>query len=105
MLEITKENFKKEVAVPGKVVVVDFWAPWCMPCKMLAPTVEKIAEEMKGKVTVAKCNVDDSPELATDISVLNIPTLVIFKGGEEVARMVGVNPKAAIESKIREFSA
>lgn len=104
MLEITKENFKKEVAAPGKVVVVDFWAPWCMPCKMLAPTVEKLAEELKGKATIAKCNVDDSPELATDISVLNIPTLVIFKSGEEVARMVGVNPKAAIESKIKEFT-
>lgn len=104
MLEITKENFKKEVSVPGKVVVVDFWAPWCMPCKMLTPTVEKLAEELKGKVTVAKCNVDDSPELATDLSVLNIPTLVIFKSGSEVDRMVGVNPKAAIESKIKEFT-
>lgn len=103
MLEITRENFDKSVLKSDKLVLVDFWAPWCMPCKIIAPTVEKLAEELSDKVSVAKCNVDDSPELATDLSVLNIPTLIIFKGGEEVARMVGVNSKQAIESKIREF--
>ena len=103
MLEITKENFKKEVSVPGKVVVIDFWAPWCMPCKILAPAVEKLADELIGKATIAKCNVDDSPELATDISVLNIPTLVLFKDGVEASRIVGVNSKEAIVSRIKEF--
>ncbi|MBU0606094.1 MAG: thioredoxin [Candidatus Omnitrophica bacterium] len=103
MLEITPENFDKEVLKSDKLVLVDFWAPWCMPCKMLTPTVEKLAEELKGEVSISKCNVDDSPELATDLSVLNIPSLVLFKNGEEVARMVGVNSKTAIESKIRSF--
>ena len=103
MLEITSENFDKEVLKSDRPVLIDFWAPWCMPCKMLTPTVEKLAEEFKGKVNISKCNVDDSPSLATDLSVLNIPTLVLFKKGEEVTRLVGVNSKAAIESKIRSF--
>ncbi|MCX5678763.1 MAG: thioredoxin [Candidatus Omnitrophica bacterium] len=101
MLEITVENFNKEVLKSDKLVLVDFWAPWCMPCKMLAPTVEKLAEELKGRVSVSKCNVDESPALATDLAVLNIPTLLLFKDGEEVARLVGINSKAAIESKIQ----
>lgn len=105
MLEITPENFDKEVLKSDKLVLIDFWAPWCMPCRMLAPTVEKLAEELKGKVSVSKCNVDDSPALATDLSVLNIPTLVLFKNGEEAARLVGVNSKAAIESKIQSLMA
>ena len=103
MLEITPVNFEKEVLKSGKLVLIDFWAPWCMPCKMLTPTVEKLAEELKGKVVISKCNIDDSPELATDLSVLNIPSLILYKNGEEVARMVGVNSKTAIESKLRSF--
>ena len=102
MLEITHENFEKEVLKSDKPVLIDFWAPWCMPCKIIAPSVDKLAEELKGKVVVAKSNVDDSPEVATDLAVLNIPTLVLFKGGQEVARMIGVNSKEAIEAKIRE---
>jgi thioredoxin 1 len=104
MLEITHENFEKEVLKSDKPVLIDFWAPWCMPCKIIAPTVEKLSEELKGKVAVCKCNVDDSPETATDLSVLNIPTLILFKGGAEVARMIGVNSKEAIEAKIKEFT-
>ncbi|MBP7056384.1 MAG: thioredoxin [Candidatus Omnitrophica bacterium] len=100
MLEITQDNFEKEVLQSREPVLVDFWAPWCMPCKIIAPSVEKLAEELKGKVKVAKSNVDDSPEIATNLSVLNIPTLVIFKSGQEVARIIGVNSKEAIEAKI-----
>lgn len=101
MLEITQENFDKEVLRSDKPVLIDFWAPWCMPCKIIAPAVEKLAEEMKGSVSVFKSNVDESPEIATDLSVLNIPTLILFKGGQEVARMIGVNSKEAIEAKIK----
>lgn len=101
MLEITQENFEKEVTQSKEPVLIDFWAPWCMPCKIIAPSVEKLAEEMKGSVKVAKSNVDDAPEVATNLSVLNIPTLVLFKGGQEVARMIGVNSKESIEAKIR----
>jgi len=102
MLEITQENFDKEVLKSDRPVLIDFWAPWCMPCKIIAPAVEKLAEEMKGKVNVFKSNVDESPEIATDLSVLNIPTLILFKGGQEVARIIGVNSKEAIEAKVRE---
>lgn len=103
MVEITQENFEKEVLKSDKPVLIDFWAPWCMPCKIIAPAVDKLAEEFKGKVSICKANVDESPEIATELSVLNIPTLILFKGGKEVARMIGVNSKEAIEAKIREL--
>ena len=105
MREITQENFEKEVTKSVKLVLIDFWAPWCMPCKIIAPTVEKLAEELKDTITVSKCNVDDSPEIATDLSILNIPTLLLFKNGAEVARMVGVNSKEVIAAKIKTFMA
>lgn len=104
MLEITRENFEREVLKSNKPVLIDFWAPWCVPCKILTPTVERLAEELKGKISIAKCNIDDSPDLATDLFILNIPTLILFKGGEEAARIVGVNSKEAIEAKIKEFT-
>lgn len=103
MLEITQENFKKEVLESDKPVLIDFWAPWCMPCKIIAPAVEKLADELKDKVKVSKSNVDESPDIATELSVMNIPTLVLFKDGKEVSRMIGVNSREAIEAKIRSF--
>lgn len=101
MVELTQDNFMKEVMESDKPVLVDFWAPWCMPCKIIAPVVESLAEEFKGKVKVLKLNVDEAPNIATELSVLNIPTLVLFKDGKESARMIGVNPKEAIEAKIK----
>ena len=101
MLEMTQENFEKEVLNSDKAVLVDFWAPWCMPCKIIAPTVEKISEEMGSEVKVMKSNVDEAPEVATELSVMNIPTLLLFKDGKEIARMTGVNSKEAIEKKIK----
>ncbi|MDD5421983.1 MAG: thioredoxin [Candidatus Omnitrophota bacterium] len=101
MVEVTSENFDKEVMKSDKPVLVDFWAPWCMPCKIIAPSVEKLAQEFDGKVKIMKSNVDESPEIATELSVLNIPTLILFKDGAEVSRMIGVNSKEAIEAKIR----
>ncbi len=101
MLEITKENFEKEVLKSDKPVLIDFWAPWCMPCKIIAPTVEKIAEDLKGKINVSKSNVDENPDIATELSILNIPTLILFKDGKEVSRMIGVNSKEAIVEKIK----
>ena len=103
MLEITQDNFEKEVLKSATAVLVDFWAPWCMPCKIIAPAVEKLDAEFKGRVKVAKANVDDSPDIATELSVFNIPTLILFKDGKEVSRMVGVNSKEAIEAKINSF--
>lgn len=101
MLEITRENFEEEVRKSVLPVLVDFWAPWCMPCKIIAPAVEKLAEEMKGKVKISKSNVDENPDVATEFSIMNIPTLVLFKDGKEVSRIMGVNSKEAIEAKIR----
>jgi len=101
MLEITRGNFEEEVRKSVLPVLVDFWAPWCMPCKIIAPAVEKLAEEMKGKVKISKSNVDENPDVATEFSIMNIPTLVLFKDGKEVSRIMGVNSKEAIEAKIR----
>lgn len=104
MVEINSQNFKREVFDSGKVVLVDFWAPWCVPCKVIAPTVEKIAQEHGDRVKVAKANVDDNPDLATELSIFNIPTLVFFKGGKEHSRLIGVNTKEAIEAKIEKIA-
>jgi len=100
MTELNRDNFEKEIVKSDKLVMVDFWAPWCMPCKIIAPAVEKLAEELKGKVSVLKSNVDENPDIATELSIMNIPTLVLFKGGKEVLRIIGVNSKEAIEAKI-----
>ena len=100
MLEINRDNFEKEIGASKEPVLVDFWAPWCMPCKVIAPAVEELSRELHGKVKVCKSNVDESPELATELSILNIPTLLLFKEGKEVARMIGINSKEAIEAKI-----
>ena len=103
LLEITKDNFQTRVTKSALPVIIDFWAEWCMPCKMIAPTIKEIAVEYKGKIDVAKINVDNSPELATELSVMNIPTLLFFKDGKEAGRLVGVNTKEYIEKKIKEF--
>ena len=100
MTELTQDNFEKEITKSAKPVLVDFWAPWCMPCKLIAPIVEKLALEMKDKVSVLKANVDESPDIATELSIMNIPTLVLFKDGKEALRIIGVNSKEAIEAKI-----
>jgi thioredoxin 1 len=104
MVEINSNNFSKEVLGSERLVLVDFWAPWCVPCKVIAPTVEKIAEERKNSINVAKVNVDDNPELATELSIFNIPTLVFFKSGKEHSRLIGVNTKEAIEAKIEKIA-
>ena len=104
MVEINSGNFGKEVLASEKVVLVDFWAPWCVPCKVIAPTVEKIASEHGDRVKVAKANVDDDPSLATELSIFNIPTIVFFKKGIEHSRLIGVNTKEAIEAKIEKIT-
>lgn len=95
---ITKDNFEKEVLRSDIPVLVDFWASWCGPCKMLSPIIAQIAEEQEGKVKVGKINVDEQQELAVQYRVMSIPTLIVFKNGEAVAQSVGVQPKEQIES-------
>ena len=104
MVEINSGNFGKEVLSCEKMVMVDFWAPWCVPCKVIAPTVDKIAEEHSDRVKVAKVNVDEDPSLATELSIFNIPTIVFFKSGKEHSRLIGVNTKEAIEAKIERIA-
>ena len=86
-------------------VLVDFWAEWCSPCKMIAPVVEKIATNHAGKITVAKLNVDDNPNTAMQHEVMSIPTLIVFQGGNEKKRIVGARPEEAILAEIDEFIA
>ena len=89
-LKIGVDNFETEVLAAEKPVLLDFWATWCMPCRMLAPTIEEIAEDFEGQVIVGKVNVDDDPDLARKYRVASIPTLIVFENGAEVRRSVGV---------------
>lgn len=94
-LALTNENFD-EVINSGKPVLVDFWATWCGPCKMVAPIIEELSEELKDTVTVAKLDVDQRQDVAMKYQVMSIPTLILFKDGQEVKRSVGFKPKARI---------
>ena len=95
--QITPENF--DSVVNGSLpVLVDFWAPWCGPCRSLSPIVDEVADELAGKITVAKCNVDDNQDLAMKFGVMSIPTLVVFKNGEEIDRSVGALPNARLQA-------
>lgn len=95
---ITSANFEAEVTNSDVPVLIDFWAEWCMPCKMVAPVLEELSEEYDGKLKIGKLDVDSEGELAMKFSVQSIPTLMLFKNGQEVARKVGAVPKPAIEA-------
>ena len=95
---LTEQNFEEEVLKSDKPVLVDFWATWCGPCRMLAPTIAKIAEEQEGVIKVGKLDVDDEPEIAAKYGIASIPTLMVFKGGEVVKSSVGVQSKPMIEA-------
>jgi len=97
-VSVTTTSFEKEVLNPKLPVLVDFWAPWCMPCRMLAPTIDALASEYEGKVKVLKLNTDEDPGLADTLGIRGIPTLILFKNGSELARMVGVRSKNDISS-------
>ena len=101
MIEFNENNFETEVVNAKVPVLIDFWASWCMPCKLMTPVMEELAQEFAETVKVGKTNVDENPELATRLSVLNIPTLILFKDGQEAARIIGVNSKESISAKIR----
>ena len=95
-MNITKNNFEQEVLHSDKPVLIDFWAPWCGPCRMLSPVISEIAEEYGDKIKVCKVNVDDEGELAASFNVMSIPTLVVVKNGKVTNSAVGVRPKAQI---------
>lgn len=100
VITVTKENFQSEVLESDKTVLIDFWAEWCGPCRMLSPVVDEIANE-KPDVKVCKVNVDNEPELATQFGVMSIPTLVVIKDGKVQSQSVGVQPKNNILAMIK----
>ena len=100
VIEVNENNFQQEVLDSTLPVLVDMWAPWCMPCRMVAPTVEKIAQDNSDKLKVCKLNVDDNQNLAIRYNIQGIPALLIFKDGKECDRIVGAVPPQAIQNKL-----
>src|SRR5262245_19997390 len=98
--EFTDTNFQDEVLNSKEPVLVDFWAPWCGPCRMIAPIVDQLASEYSGAIKVGKVNIDDSPNSAQNYGVSSIPTLMVFKGGNVVERFVGVQPKSRLQQAL-----
>lgn len=103
VLEVNDDNFKKEILESELTCLVDFWAAWCMPCRMIAPVVEKIAQEYSGKAKVCKVNIDQAQKAASQYGVMSIPTLGIFKNGELVDKIVGVVPEEGIKEKLDSY--
>jgi thioredoxin 1 len=100
---LTESTFDETIGAASEAVVVDFWAEWCGPCKMIAPILEEIASEHAGKLTVAKLNVDDNPEIARRFDVMSIPTLIVFKDGAAQKRLVGAKGKGQLLAELDEF--
>jgi thioredoxin 1 len=99
LLNLSEANFESSVLKSDKPVLVDFWAVWCGPCRQVAPIVESLAKKWGDRITVAKLNVDDVPSVAERYGIMSIPTLMLFKGGQVVERVVGLSPQAALERK------
>lgn len=100
--KFTTANFEAEVLKSEKPVLVDFYADWCGPCRMMAPAVEELAEEMAGEAVIGKLNVDDNGEIAMQYGVMSIPTLIVFKNGQAVKKAIGVQSKEVIQEMLRE---
>jgi thioredoxin 1 len=99
-VHITDDTFEAEVVQSAVLAIVDFWAPWCAPCHMIAPILEEIAEEYDGQLKVAKLDVDQNPKVATQFGVMSIPTMILFKDGEAVERLIGYMPKGRLLEKV-----
>jgi thioredoxin 1 len=102
-MEFTDDNFDEEVLRSDLPVLVDFFAEWCGPCKMLAPIIDELAGEYEGKVKIGKCDLDASPDIASKYGVQSIPTLIFFKGGEVVEKLMGFQSKEALKAKLDEL--
>jgi thioredoxin 1 len=99
---VTDSSFESDVLKASQPVLVDFWAEWCGPCRMVGPVLEELAAEMQGKVTIAKMNVDENPMAPSKYGIRSIPTLILFKNGQPAATKIGALPKAALEAWIKE---
>lgn len=104
VVELTSDNFKTEVLENPGVTIVDFWAEWCSPCRMMGPIFEQASEEAAGKAKFAKLNVDNAQDIAGEYGVMSIPTLIIFKDGEKVDQLVGVQEKEGLVKKLEEVA-
>ena len=102
VVHFSKDTFDTEALGAAGPVLVDFWAPWCGPCKMLGPIIEQLGDEMDGKAVIGKVDIDEEPDLAARYGVMSIPTVILFKHGEEAARMVGLQSKQALVRMIEE---
>lgn len=100
VLEITDDNWQTEVIQSAQPVLVDFWAPWCGPCRLIAPTIEELANDYAGKIRVGKLNTDDNPQVASSLGISAIPTVMLFKGGTVVEKFVGVQPKPRMSAAL-----
>ncbi|GAA2119975.1 thioredoxin [Actinomadura alba] len=103
MKSVSDADFEAEVLKSDKPVLVDFWAEWCAPCRMIAPVLEEIAKEHGDKISIVKLNVDENPQVPTKYGVLKIPTLNVYSGGEVVKQILGAKPKAAMLRELAEF--
>jgi thioredoxin 1 len=104
-VDVTDDTFDADVLKSDKTVVVDFWATWCGPCRMVAPVLDEIAGENKEKLTVAKLDIDANPETARNFQVMSIPTMIVFQDGKPVKQIVGAKPKAALLSDLADYLA
>jgi thioredoxin 1 len=102
-VNVTDDTFDQDVLKSGKTVVVDFWATWCGPCKMVAPVLDEIAGENSEKITVAKLDIDQNPSTARDYQVMSIPTMIVFQDGKPVKQIVGAKPKAALLNDLSDY--
>jgi thioredoxin 1 len=105
IVTLSDSTFDETIGAADTPVLVDFWADWCGPCKMIAPTLAEIASEQRGKLTIAKLNVDENPDIARRYQVMSIPTLLVFKGGEQVKRLVGAKGKGQLLQDLAEYIA
>ncbi|MBJ7296363.1 MAG: thioredoxin [Dolichospermum sp.] len=101
--QVTDSTFEQEVLKSEVPVLVDFWAPWCGPCRMVAPVVEEIAEQYEGQIKVVKVNTDENPQIASQYGIRSIPTLMIFKGGDKVDMVVGAVPKTTLANTLEKY--